>query len=879
MLGKHAKARPVGDVVLHARRTILVVGLLLVVAVAVAVAELVSLYRSIGSALVILRQAQNDNTTWLVAQSEVDLLKYRLALSDLRRTEDPDDVANVLRAFDIYYSRVSVIDDGLHQTEMLSDPAIADQWTLICDAALRHAAILDQGETAVLQSLALLSAQSNEAAGLTRTFAVNALQSIVNAAMRERENMGRLLRQFFATGAIMLLLMSALSLLLLVSLRNSKAQGLTLKRLSSTLSRAIEASPDAVLVTDASGRITNCNSAAEHLLGCARDRLQGNELGKWLLLDSDDARRRIAQASNMGDHQSKALLAGERERATMQRVDRVRLPVEITFSSVADSEDQDFSVLFARDISERLRAEETLRSARDAALQGEEAKARFLAVMSHEMRTPLSGVIAALDILQKSTRQSRRQKEFLLIARRCSETALEQIDDVLELTRLDDDRQTEEVERFDVLAALREISEQIRPVAEQLGNRLVLTLPNRDSLFVIGHKRLLARIVFNLLGNAVKFTSNGQVELRLHAEPDANELINARCEIIDTGIGVAANKLESIFSDFETIDKSYARRAEGTGLGLGIAKRAVEKMGGSIGVESVEGEGSCFWFRIPLYLAAPLHPRPDPQGTFPDGQAHAGTGQTNARILIAEDSPVNRRVLREMLLYLGCRIDEACNGLEAVKMAERTRYDLILMDISMPELSGVEAAARIRTTGLSRESRQIGITAHAMPSEIAAMHAAGLKEVIVKPVTINMLTSLLGNVQAPPDARHGKTPANFLFEVEYLDALSAIMPDTEFLVLVRHYLDETDDFLRQVRDAPSATIAAEIAHKIAGSCAVVGATAMRDLLVAFEASLRAGELPNIADRLAEIVACWQKTKGEFDRYMTADRLVTRSQAT
>lgn len=845
--------------------------------VAVAVAELVSLYRSIGSALGTLKQAQNDNTTWLVAQSEVDLLKYRLSLSNLHRTADQNDLADVLLAFNIYYSRVGVIDQGLRQTEVLSDPEIANQWALIRDAALRHAAIFDRGDTAVLRSLALLSAQSDEVAGLTRTFAVNALQRIVSAAMRERENMGLLLQQFFVTGATMLLLMAALSLLLLVSLRSSKAKTQALKRLSSTLHRAIEASPDAALVTDAAGRITNCNSAAEHLLGCARDRLEGSELSKWLLHVSDGGYKLITQAPNAGDFQSKALLAGERERATVQRVDRVRLPVEITFSSVTDGEDRDISVLFARDISERLRTEETLRSARDAALQGEEAKVRFLAVMSHEMRTPLSGVIAALDILQKSTRQSQRQKEFLAIARRCSETALEQIDDVLELTRLDDDRQTEDVERFDMLAALREIAEQNRPVAEQRGNRLVLTLPNCETLPVIGHRRLLARVVFNLLGNAVKFTSGGQVELRLHVEPGADGLINARCEIIDTGIGVAVTKLASIFRDFETIDKSYARRAEGTGLGLGIAKRAVERMGGSIGVESVEGEGSSFWFRIPLRLAAPLHAGADPQGTFPD--ARASVGKTNARILIAEDNPVNRRVLHEMLRYLGCRIDEACNGLEAVKLAERTRYDLIFMDISMPELNGVEAAKRIRTAGLSCETRQIGLTAHAMPNEIAAMQAAGLNEVIAKPVTINMLASLVDNIQSPPVARDDKTPANLLFEVKYLDALSAIMPDTEFLALVRHYLDETDDFLRQIQDAPGATIAAEIAHKIAGSCAVFGATAMRNLLVALEAGLRAGELANIADRLVEIVACWQKTKGEFDHHMAADRLVTPHQAT
>ncbi|MFD1807647.1 hybrid sensor histidine kinase/response regulator [Gemmobacter lanyuensis] len=282
----------------------------------------------------------------------------------------------------------------------------------------------------------------------------------------------------------------------------------------------------------------------------------------------------------------------------------------------------------------------------------------------------------------------------MAVAEASAALALDQINDVLELTRLEGDAALEDLSDFNLCATVREMAEQVSPLAARQKNKISLDLPPEANCWLQGHRRSFLRVLLNLLGNAAKFTTGGTITLSVHVldQPDGLSLV--RVEISDTGIGIASEKLSTIFEPFETLDNGYDRVAEGTGLGLGIARRTVERMG----ARSV-------WTAAWVKAAPSGSPRPwracpagGKAGRRPDTEAAAApTPQPPVQeILIVEDNPTNRIVLREMLRHLGQTVVEASNGSEAVELARHRRFDLIFMDVSMPEIDGVTASRQIR---------------------------------------------------------------------------------------------------------------------------------------------------------------------------------------
>jgi PAS domain S-box-containing protein len=381
--------------------------------------------------------------------------------------------------------------------------------------------------------------------------------------------------------------------------------------------------------------------------------------------------------------------------------------------------------------------------AKDAAEAANRAKSAFLANMSHELRTPINGVMGMIELARRRMADP-QGRDQLDKAKGAADRLLAVLNDILDLSRIEAERMILEDTPLQIGAIVDNINSLLGHKAAEKGLTLQTDIPaDLAHLSLRGDPLRLGQVLTNLVGNAVKFTERGGVTLRGRPIDETPEAVRVRFEVIDTGNGIDTETQARLFRSFEQADNSMTRKYGGTGLGLAICKRLVRLMGGGIGMESTPGRGSTFWFVVPLRKRKSGAVEPAPTFVADGAERRWQTEFAGKRVLLAEDEPITQEVARVVLEDVGLVVDSAENGQQALDLARRNRYALILMDMQMPVLNGVDAARAIRADSANRDTPILAMTANAFDEDRQTCLDAGMNDHIVKPVSPEVLYQIL----------------------------------------------------------------------------------------------------------------------------------------
>jgi hypothetical protein len=593
---------------------------------------------------------------------------------------------------------------------------------------------------------------------------------------------------------------------------------------------------DAVFVLDELGVISAVNPAALHLLGYAEGELVGESIDA-ICADQQAVTRTMHRQL---DHTGQEL---RREECDLIASDGSSIPVGISGGALLDADRYLVGVvLVARDLRETRALIAELEKARHRAEEAGRGKTAFLATMSHEVRTPMNAVLGLSELLLDTGLDANQQRLASTI-RSAAGSLLTILDDVLDLSRIEAGRIELESIDFDLHNVIANAVGMFA-ATERRGVELSVDIADGVPVRAHGDPARLRQVLVNLLGNAVKFTESGRVELSAAATPRDGGGFTLEVAVTDTGVGIAPDRLGRLFDEFTQADTSISRSHGGSGLGLAICKRLVELMGGELRVESELGRGSRFSFS-----AALGHARDAAAETSTTRRIRGrGRRARGGRVLVAEDNPINQMVASMMLEKLGYQVAIAHDGVEAVAAVRAGHFDAVLMDCRMPRMDGYRATREIRALEGGDRIPIIALTASVLESDRQRCFAAGMDALVTKPFDRAELEAALAGTRPETIAPRPSEELDAwrLDELRAMDGGDAAFVEEMFATL----LSDTGHSVEALRAADPAA-AGDIGHRLKSSAAMLGARRLAEVFAAIEAATRSDEVDAAA--LGELI--------------------------
>ena len=813
---------------------------------------LAGLFYNITTRLVDLREAPNDNLFWTLSQVEVEVLLLSDAASLVG--QDKSQFKEVRRRFNNLYSRVSLMRQSNVFAEMRQDKKFSKHLKMLELCINKLVKFIDASDDLLLSNIPALETELRKVRNVAHDIALTGIRLRAIDTDVERARFSKLLLIAAIVSATLIAFLVLFSYFLFHQHKKSEQVSGAIERASIRLKSSFDTSLDAIIVANARGEITEFNEAAETAFGYSASEIVGHEIADFIIPKQYRDAHHVGM-KRFNETKSAKLVGQGRIEITALRKSGEEFQIEIAIGH-AEDENGSIFVAYIRDITERLAAEEELRIVRDKALESDKAKSNFLAVMSHEMRTPLNGLFGTIELLQE-TKLSKKQTEYLTLAKNSSDILLHHVNDVLDVSRLDAAKMDLAPTSFDLELFFENVIITNKTTATTKKNRLILNLGSMPNQNVWMDEHRLRQVTSNLIGNAIKFTNEGTVEVTasLISKTDLEFSVS------DTGIGITDGDIHHIFEEFYTQDKSYDRMAPGAGLGLAICKRIVDLMGGDISVISKVGKGTTFTVSVPLIL--------DKNVVVTEVETVSSYNPENLnsrKILLVEDNDINRRIVREMLENDGAIISEATNGLEAVEMADKYYFDLILMDVSMPIMNGIDATQKIRNSqGISAAVPIIGLTAHALSKEHETFLTAGMNACLCKPISHDVLghsieSFFITNEMEKP-VQVVESDVHFLNQ-KTVDEIKNALGEEQFADILNKFQSEISELIKAVPqlllDREFDKLAA-ISHKSVGSSGILGADRLTQTLRTMESAAKVEAQNTISAELLNLSQVWGVT--------------------
>lgn len=544
----------------------------------------------------------------------------------------------------------------------------------------------------------------------------------------------------------------------------------------------------------------------------------------------------------------------------------------------------------------RRRAEKELRSEKlrsdklaKEAVKSNTIKSQFLANMSHEIRTPLNGIIGYLTLIeQKAYEDTNEMGQFVNNARKSAESLLDIINNILDLSKIESGKFELVEKNFDLSEVINEAISLVKVRAKEKGVKISTQIELGTPVDLIGDPVRIRQIYVNLLGNAIKFTENGEVKIFVKKNSTDENGVSIYSYVSDTGMGIAKDKLNELFKRFSQVDSSATRKVGGSGLGLVISREFVNMMNGEIGVDSEVGKGTKFYFTIKVKEQEVknesktkvfsriynLSEEEEDAHTKEDIKKELKQERAKFKILLAEDNLINQKVAIRILNDAGYQVDSVINGLQAIEKVKNGFFDLILMDVQMPEMDGLTATQEIRKLESDKSNIPIiAITAHALMGDKEKCLSMGMNDYITKPIIsenlINTIDKILNIKSVKNEVKKEETDKKSIFDFDHLEKIS--MGDRQFQKdILMTYIEDVSKRCESLANCFSDKNIEKVkneAHTIKGASYSIGANKIGDKALAIEVSCKHNDMASAESNISELKDLIEQTKEVLNEYM------------